>query len=70
MFGYRLRAPANSRGYSDAEPSFGFLDGDFLELFLNHSHPEELMEGQVEAERITLPISTVKEVLVQMQSLH
>ncbi|OSD07132.1 hypothetical protein PYCCODRAFT_1449240 [Trametes coccinea BRFM310] len=66
----KRRAPAAPRGHTDAEASYGFLDGDFLESFLSHPHPEQLMEGEIEAERITLPLATVKDVLVQMQSLH
>ena len=46
------------------------MDGDFLEQFLTHPRPEQFMEGEFEAERITLPIDAVKDVLVQMQSLH
>ncbi|KAH9924683.1 CPSF A subunit region-domain-containing protein [Epithele typhae] len=67
----KWRSPANEHGHSDAEKqSLGFLDGDFLETFLSHPDPEMFMEGDVEAERITIPITTVKDVLVQMQSLH
>ncbi|CDO76087.1 hypothetical protein BN946_scf184649.g13 [Trametes cinnabarina] len=66
----KRRAPAAPRGHTDAEASYGFLDGDFLEGFLSYSRPEQLMEGDIEAERITLPLSTVKDLLVQMQSLH
>ncbi|KAI0372253.1 hypothetical protein BV20DRAFT_991870 [Pilatotrama ljubarskyi] len=66
----KRRAPASPRGHTDAEASYGFLDGDFLETFLSHAHPEQLLEGEIEAERITLPLATVKDVLVQMQSLH
>lgn len=68
--GHRRRAPATPRGHTDAEASYGFLDGDFLETFLSHAHPEQLLVGDVEAERITLPIDTVKNVLVQIQSFH
>ncbi|EJF63344.1 hypothetical protein DICSQDRAFT_153890 [Dichomitus squalens LYAD-421 SS1] len=66
----KLRAPSTPRGHTDAEASYGFLDGDFLEQYLTHPHPEQFMEGEVEAERITLSIDAVKDVLVQMQSLH
>ncbi|RPD77741.1 hypothetical protein L226DRAFT_544225 [Lentinus tigrinus ALCF2SS1-7] len=66
----KYRAPASPRGHTDAEEAYGFLDGDFLELFLSQSEPEEFMVGDVEAERIILPIDHVKDVLVQMQSLH
>ncbi|TFK91964.1 hypothetical protein K466DRAFT_514387 [Polyporus arcularius HHB13444] len=66
----KYRAPASPRGHTDAEESYGFLDGDFLETFLSYAEPDVLMKGDVEAERITLPIDHVKDVLIQMQSLH
>ncbi|KAI8986077.1 CPSF A subunit region-domain-containing protein [Trametes punicea] len=66
----KRRAPAAPRGHTDAEASYGFLDGDFLESCLTHPHPDQLMEGEIEAERITIPLATVKDALVQMQSLH
>ena len=67
----RRRAPATARGHTDAEGgAYGFLDGDFLEAFLTHEDAEELLEGEVEAERVTMPVAAIKAVLVQMQSLH
>ncbi|OCH88473.1 hypothetical protein OBBRIDRAFT_780096 [Obba rivulosa] len=65
------RAPANSRGRTDAESTaFGFLDGDFIEQFLTHPRPHELLEGEIEAERITLPQAQIQQVLEKLQSLH
>ncbi|KAL6302826.1 mono-functional DNA-alkylating methyl methanesulfonate N-term-domain-containing protein [Sparassis latifolia] len=66
----KWRAPANLRGASDAESSFGFLDGDFIEQFLTHPNPSELLEGKMEAERITLPQPEIRDVLEKLQSLH
>ncbi|KAH9942902.1 CPSF A subunit region-domain-containing protein [Amylocystis lapponica] len=66
----KWRAPVNSRGHSDAEPSFGFLDGDFLEQYLTFPHPEDLLQGENEAERITLPEAQIQAVLERLQSLH
>ncbi|KAI0826862.1 CPSF A subunit region-domain-containing protein [Trametes gibbosa] len=67
----KRRAPATTpRGHTDAEAAYGFLDGDFLEAILAQADPQRFMEGDVEAERITLPLATIKDVLVQMQSLH
>lgn len=66
----RWRAPANARGHTDAEAAYGFLDGEFLERFLTHPQPEQLLEGEMEAERIELPLETIKDVLVQLQGLH
>ena len=59
-----------ARGRTDAESAYGFLDGDFLEAFLAHHDAEAFMEGEVDAERILLPVNAVKEIRVQMQSLH
>ena len=70
MFVDRLRAPANPRGRTDAESSIGFLDGDFLEQFLAHPEPEQFMEGEVDAERVTLGVDKVREILTEMQSFH
>ena len=68
---HRRRAPSNARGPTDAESAaYGFLDGDFLETFLSHPAQEDFMTGDIEAERITLPVADVKDILVQMQSLH
>ncbi|EMD31691.1 hypothetical protein CERSUDRAFT_109269 [Gelatoporia subvermispora B] len=65
------RAPTNARGRTDAEASaFGFLDGDFIEQFLTHPRPHELLAGDIEAERITLPQAQIQEVLEKLQSLH
>ena len=66
----RHRAPANPRGHSDSELSVGFLDGDFLEGFLADPEPEQFMEGEVDAERVTLGVDKVREILTEMQSFH
>ncbi|OBZ68977.1 DNA damage-binding protein 1 [Grifola frondosa] len=66
----KWRAPSSSKGHSDAEASFGFLDGDFLEQFLTYPHPDEILQGEVEAERITLPTNHIHDVLEKIQSLH
>ena len=41
-----------------------------MEAFLAHEDAEELLEGEVEAERVTMSVAAIKAVLVQMQSLH
>ncbi|PCH40170.1 hypothetical protein WOLCODRAFT_67201 [Wolfiporia cocos MD-104 SS10] len=64
------RAPVTSRGRSDAESAFGFLDGDFIEQWLTSSNPNQYLEGEIDAERVTLPPSQIQDVLEKLQSLH
>ncbi|KAL4251847.1 DNA damage-binding protein 1 [Abortiporus biennis] len=64
------RTPVNWRGRTDAEESFGFLDGDFLEQFLMHADPATLLQGENEAERIDVEPSQLQNVLEMLQSLH
>jgi hypothetical protein len=71
---FRFRAPKNQKGISDAETlSSGFLDGDFLEQFLAHlSSPvlDKVLQGQSEAEQLSMTPSEIREVLEALQSLH
>ena len=63
------RTPANSRGRSDAEDSAtGFLDGDFLEKFLTYPEPDKLLKGQIAAERLSLSVGRVEDILEKLQS--
>ncbi|KAH8104484.1 mono-functional DNA-alkylating methyl methanesulfonate N-term-domain-containing protein [Cristinia sonorae] len=64
--------PANSRGRSDAESAFGFLDGDFLELFLAEPQPKQLqlLRGELEVERVGLPLTEVEAMLEKLQGMH
>ncbi|KAI0695725.1 CPSF A subunit region-domain-containing protein [Cytidiella melzeri] len=66
----KWRTPSNARGGSDAEPSFGFLDGDFLEQFLVHPDPDKLLKGKNRAERIRVEREKVNEMLEKLPSLH
>ncbi|EGN98024.1 hypothetical protein SERLA73DRAFT_109335 [Serpula lacrymans var. lacrymans S7.3] len=71
----KFRAPKNAYGRSDAEAtSFGFLDGDFLEKFmqfLNDPGPlKSIMDGQGEAERLTISVDRIHRVLERLQSMH
>lgn len=54
--------------------SVGFLDGDFLELFLQYMGDErslkQIMEGQSEPERLTITPEQLQKVLEGLQSLH
>jgi len=66
----KWRTPANARGRTDAESAFGFLDGDFLEQFLVFPDTEKLLEGENEAERITIEQHELQEIMEKLQSLH
>ncbi|KAF4605198.1 hypothetical protein EYR40_003981 [Pleurotus pulmonarius] len=70
----QYRAPKNNRGRSDADPSKGFLDGDFLEYFFIHAgSPEDLQKietGQNASERLSIPADALKKVLEALQAMH
>jgi DNA damage-binding protein 1 len=71
----RYRSPANARGRSDAHPEArGFLDGDFLELFLTtapgSADARAILEGANEAERLELDDSQIRDILEGLQSVH
>jgi len=71
----RYRAPRGSRGRSDADAAAtGFLDGDFLELFLSHINSEEtidnIMAGTSEPERIETRLEELQKVVENLQSMH
>lgn len=71
----RYRTPKNVRGRSDAEESsFGFLDGDFLELYLrftgNSEALRQIMDGESEPEKLTISADRIQKVLESMQSMH
>ncbi|TCD64528.1 hypothetical protein EIP91_003995 [Steccherinum ochraceum] len=66
----KFRAPANARGRTDAEPAFGFLDGDFMELFLADSRKHQFLNGDLEVERTGLSQPEAEALLEKLQSLH
>ncbi|KIK96855.1 hypothetical protein PAXRUDRAFT_10541 [Paxillus rubicundulus Ve08.2h10] len=71
----KFRAPKNNSGRSDLEAtSVGFLDGDFLEQFLQFMLEEQslrqIMEGQTEPERLTISVDEIQKVLEGLQSMH
>lgn len=71
----RWRAPKNSRGVSDSiSDATGFLDGDFLERFLDFDSgaPEvqKAMNGNTNAEKLAITYSEVVNVLEQLQAVH
>ena len=69
------RAPRNHKGRSDTEiSSYGFLDGDFLERFLDHlSSPkltDKIIKGKGPSETLELTRECIQKVLERLQSLH
>lgn len=62
-------------GRYDAEASsFGFLDGDFLERYLDlpssSSAVDKIMNGNYEPERLRLSREKIQKILERLQSLH
>jgi DNA damage-binding protein 1 len=41
-----------------------------LEQFLSHPEPEKLLQGRIAAERLSLPVERVEDILEKLQSLH
>ncbi|KAH8114589.1 mono-functional DNA-alkylating methyl methanesulfonate N-term-domain-containing protein, partial [Phellopilus nigrolimitatus] len=71
----KWRAPCNSRGRSDAQPaSYGFLDGDLLERFLDYpaSSPDivRFLSGRNDAERLSTPYGQLRSVMESLRSTH
>ncbi|KAF9561348.1 hypothetical protein CPC08DRAFT_689138 [Agrocybe pediades] len=70
----RFRAPKNTRGTSDADSSArGFVDGDFLEQFLNVQSPETLskvLKGSSAPEELKLSSDEFAKILQDLQSSH
>ncbi|KIJ27182.1 hypothetical protein M422DRAFT_271673 [Sphaerobolus stellatus SS14] len=71
----RWRAPKNIRGISDSmKEATGFLDGDFLEHFLeldsNSKEATKVMQGNSAVEKVDLSYLEVVRALEQLQSVH
>ncbi|CAA7261433.1 unnamed protein product [Cyclocybe aegerita] len=71
----RYRAPKNTKGISDGDnAAFGFVDGDFLERYLDVvNQPEKLMcvmKGSSVPEELKLSQDEIVKVLEELQSLH
>lgn len=57
----------------EEQPSYGFLDGDFLEEFLKITDEEQvraILEGESEAEKVDMSGDAVRHVLGTLQGLH
>lgn len=71
----RWRAPVSGRGQSDADAeAYGFLDGNFIEQFLNYdeSSPEmkRIMEGNSEPEKLKMSHRELVHVLETLMGMH
>ncbi|KAF8516138.1 CPSF A subunit region-domain-containing protein [Hysterangium stoloniferum] len=71
----KWRAPQIFRGISDTMgEATGFLDGDFLERFLDFdngsSEMQKAMEGKSAAEKLEISSSDIVRVLEELQTLH
>ncbi|TDL17702.1 hypothetical protein BD410DRAFT_901246 [Rickenella mellea] len=69
------RAPANTRGRSDGVAgAAGFLDGDFLENFLNFSPSSleiaKIMAGRNQYEALNIPFGQIRGILESLQGIH
>lgn len=65
----------SGRGPSDTDAeAYGFLDGDFIEQFLNYDElsPEmrRIMEGNSDPERLQLSHRQIVHTLETLQSMH
>jgi DNA damage-binding protein 1 len=69
------RAPVGARGKSDADAAaYGFLDGDFLEKFLDYEHPssetERILKGSIPPEKLKQTYGEIRQSLEALQALH
>jgi DNA damage-binding protein 1 len=70
------RAPVGECGKSDADAAaaYGFLDGDFLEKFLDYEHPssetERILNGSIPPEKLKQTYGEIKQSLEALQALH
>ncbi|TFK48656.1 hypothetical protein OE88DRAFT_1663726 [Heliocybe sulcata] len=72
------RAPVIPKsGVEVPQPSYGFLDGDFLEQFLTISRDpasskqlKKIMSGTVEAEKLKLADIEIEHILEKLQNMH
>lgn len=71
----KYRAPIGGRGKSDADAAaYGFLDGDFLERFLDYRYPstetEQVLRGSSPPEKLKLTYGEIRQTLEALQALH
>lgn len=71
----KRRVPVGTWGKCDAEvAAYGFLDGDFLEKFLDYEHPstetERVLKGSSPPERLRQTYGEIRQTLEALQALH
>jgi DNA damage-binding protein 1 len=71
----KRRAPVGTWGKSDADvTAYGFLDGDFLEKFLDYEHPstetEHVLKGSSPPERLKQTYGEIRQTLEALRALH
>ena len=71
----KYRAPDGQLGKSDGEAAaYGFLDGDFLEKFLDYHHPstetERVLQGGSTPEKLKQTYKEIKQSLEALKVLH
>ena len=71
----KYRAPVGTWGKSDADATaYGFLDGDFLEKFLDYSHPstetERVLQGGSTPEKLKQTYKEIRQSLEALKVLH
>ena len=70
------RAPVGECGKRDAADAaaYGFLDGDFLEKFLDYEHPssetERILNGSIPPEKLKQTYGEIRQSLEALQALH
>ena len=71
----KYRAPVGTWGKSDADAAaYGFLDGDFLEKFLDYRHPstetERVLRGGSTPEKLKQTYKEIRQSLEALKVLH
>jgi DNA damage-binding protein 1 len=71
----KYRAPVGTWGKSDADAAaYGFLDGDFLEKFLDYRHPstetERVLQGGSTPEKLKQTYKEIRQSLEALKALH
>jgi DNA damage-binding protein 1 len=71
----KYRSPVGMWGKSDADAAaYGFLDGDFLEKFLDYPHPstetERVLQGVSPPEKLKLTYKEIRQSLESLKALH
>ena len=71
----KYRAPVDQQGKSDGDgAAYGFLDGDFLEKFLDYHHPstetECVLQGGSTPEKLKQTYKEIRQSLEALKALH